>query len=200
MRRIQSLGAALILVFGAFSAPAEQPQSRPAEPSSQPEPMEEWMQAARPGESHKLLGRLAGRWSMVAKFRDSEQSPWQESEGEAEYESLLDGRFLLEKAVCKFEDFEFRWNGLLGYDNVQKKFTAVWIDNMSTGMESAEGAAERDVITYSGQQDDPGSGERRKFKWIIDLSKPGRATIEMRDIGPDGREFHNMTLELTRAK
>ncbi|MEP0846247.1 MAG: DUF1579 family protein [Phycisphaerae bacterium] len=200
MRTIQLRGALLLLAFGTLSATAEGPQTRPAEPTSQQEQMEKWMLAAQPGESHKLLGRLAGRWSMVAKFRDDEQSPWQESKGEAEYEPLLDGRFLLEKAVCKFEDFEFRWNGLLGHDNVQKKFTAVWVDNMSTGMETAEGAAERDVITYSGQQDDPGSGEHRKFKWIIDLSKPDRATIEMRDIGPDGKEFHNMTLELTRAK
>ena len=85
------------------------------------------------------------------------------------------------------------WMGIYGYDNFLKKYTAVWVDNMGTNTEFADGQYDpkSKVFSYIGEQDDPATGGKRKFKWIITIETPDRVRFDSYDQDPPGTYFKN---------
>jgi uncharacterized protein DUF1579 len=99
----------------------------------------------------------------------------------AEYKWILGGRFLEERAQCKLFGQQFEWLGLYGYDNVAKKYTAVWVDNFGTDTEIGDGQydAAGKVFNYSGEHYNPRSRAKERFRWVITIESPDRMRIEM---------------------
>ena len=56
--------------------------------------MDVWMKYATPGESHKLLEPMAGRWNAKTTMWETPGSPPQESTGTSENTWVLGGRYL----------------------------------------------------------------------------------------------------------
>lgn len=188
-------------------APAVEPKERPPQPDK-PAPKEDsskgdladWMKGAAPGEPHQRLAALAGRWNLVLKNRETPDGNWVESKGAAEYRSVLGGRYVLEEVKTELYGMPFEWVGILGYDNVKKKYTAVWADNFGTQTDFAEGDADAagKTITFQGEENIPGGG-KMKYQWIIRLEGKDKLVIEMMVPGPDGKEFKTMEITGTRA-
>ncbi len=98
----------------------------------------------------------------------------------------------------------FEGMSMTAYDNAVKKFTASWIDNMSTGIMNMEGDwdAATKTLTLNGTMPDicrPGKTckYRETFKVIDDN------THEVIMYGPDsqtGKEYKMMEIKLTRKK
>jgi hypothetical protein len=94
------------------------------------------------------------------------------------------------------------WLGIYGYDNFQKKYTAVWVDNMGTNTELAD--AEYDsaskTFSYVGEQDDPATGGKRKFKWLITVESQERLRFDSYDQNPPGEYFKNTEIVAVRRR
>lgn len=165
------------------------------------EPPSESAKLATPGEHHQRLDPLAGKWKLDVKWRAAPSDKWAESRGAAEYQWILGRRFLQESFQYDMAGETLQWLGVYGYDNYQKQFTAVWVDNMGTNTEFA--TAQYDVnaksLTFFGEQDDPPTGGKRKFKWIIIIETPDRLRFESYDQSPPGTYFKNTDIIATRA-
>jgi hypothetical protein len=189
---------AIALSLVAASALAQQPKESAA-PSEQEALLKK---LATPGEHHQRLDALAGKWNLAVKWRNTPDAKWAESKGAAEYKWILGGRFLLEEFKYDMGSQPMEWLGIYGYDNFQKKYTAVWVDNMGTNTEFADGQYDPKgkVLTYAGEQDDPVTGGKRKFKWLITVVSQDKVQFDSYDQDPRGQYFKNTEVVATRLR
>src|SRR5260370_4450874 len=82
-------------------------------------------EAGKPGGEHQKLQPFVGDWTFTLKvWTDPSQSP-AEVKGTVERKWIMGGRFVQESVQGECNGKTFEGMGLLGYDNAQKKFTAV---------------------------------------------------------------------------
>jgi Protein of unknown function (DUF1579) len=176
-----------------------QQQKKSAAPSEQEALLKK---LATPGEHHRRLDALAGKWQLAVKWRTAPDAKWAESKGVAEYKWILGGRFLREELKYDMGAQAMEWLGIYGYDNYQKRYTAVWVDNMGTNTEFAEGQYDPNgkVLSYTGEQDDPATGGKRKFKWLITVERPDKVRFDSYDQAPSGKYFKNTEVVATRQR
>ena len=117
------------------------------------EVMKKWMEYSTPGESHKLIAGLAGKWTFVAKSWETAESKHEETKGTSNMKMILGGRFLLQDIKGKMMGQKYEGHGMLGFDNIKKTFDSVWIDNMGTGVMHGTGTydAATQTITEKGE-------------------------------------------------
>lgn len=169
-------------------------EKQEAEEGPSPYKLEQWAKLGTPGEHHRRLQLLVGKWNLEVTASDA--SP---SKGSAEYEEILGGRFVTEHVKVVLGDQPFEWYGTYGYDNAKQKYTAVWMDNMGTGMDFAEGNNEGDVIQLRGERQET-PAERVRYKWIIRVRDRDTVSMEMIDIPDTGKDQPQMTIHMKRAK
>lgn len=162
--------------------------------------MEAWAKAATPGEFHAHLKPLAGQWNNTTKWRFDASAPWMESTGKSEYKWIMDGRFLLQEVASEMMGDRFEGLGILGYDNVQKKYTSVWIDTMGTMIFTSLGSCDASgkVITLHGDYVDVMSGQKKKVRSVCRMINDNKHVFEMYDRTADGKEY--MSLEVTYTR
>jgi hypothetical protein len=163
-----------------------------------------WMDFATPGEMHKMLAKSDGAWTGA-------NTMWMENGGkpvistsEATNKMIFDGRYQISEHKGNFMGMPFEGMSIVGYDNAKKKFVSTWIDNMGTGILSAEGDwnASTKSIEFKGKMTDPARPEkdcdiREVFTFIDDN------TQKMEMYGPDsttGKEYKTMEIKYTRKK
>ena len=189
-----------LAVFAAALVAAAALAEQPKEPAAPAEPEAVLKKLATPGEHHERLGALAGKWKLAVKWRNTPEDKWAESQGVAEYKWILGGRFLQEDFQYDMGGQSIEWLGIYGYDNFQKKYTAVWVDNGGTNTEfaTAEYDAQGKVFNYLGEQDDPPSGGKRSFKWLITVESQDKLRYDSFDQNPPGKYFKNTEIVATR--
>lgn len=155
---------------------------------------------AAPGEHHQRLDPLAGKWKLAVKWRAAPDDKWTQSHGTAEYTWILGRRFLQELFQYDMGSEQLQWLGVYGYDNYQKQYTATWFDNMGTNTEFAttQYDAQAKTFTFLGEQDDPPTRGKRKFKWIITIDGPNTLRFDSYDQSPPGTYFKNTEIVATR--
>ena len=155
---------------------------------------------AAPGEHHDRLAPLAGKWKLEVKWRAAPDDKWTASQGTAEYDWILGRRFLQELFQYDMGGESLQWRGVYGYDNYQKHYTAVWVDNMGTNTEFATSQfdAQTKAFTFLGEQDDPPTGGKRKFKWIMTIESADRLRFDSYDQSPPRTYFKNTEIVATR--
>ncbi len=191
------------LVAFAISLVAATGQAQQQDASPAPFEQEELLKKlATPGEHHRRLDALAGKWKLAVKWRNTPDAKWADSKGEAEYKWILGGRFLLEEFKYDMGGQPMEWLGIYGYDNYQKKYTAVWVDNMGTNTEFAEGQYDPKgpVFSYAGEQDDPATGGKRKFKWVVTVEGQDSVRFDSYDQDPRGKFFKNTEVSASRLR
>ncbi|MFQ5473207.1 MAG: DUF1579 domain-containing protein [Dehalococcoidia bacterium] len=165
--------------------------------------MEAWAKIAAPGEHHQHLKLYAGKWKQANKWRMTPEAPWIESEGQASAEFIFDGRFLMQKVkgAPVFGDQPFEGLGIVGYDNYKKQYVSTWIDSMGTMIVMMHGTCDGSgkTITFRGEMDDPMSGSKLKLRVVYRSQGPDKYDMEYYMTGPDGNEFHSMTIAHTRG-
>jgi hypothetical protein len=165
--------------------------------------MQEYMQKyASPGEHHKHLAMLAGRWNTVTKFWPAPGAPATESPGTAEHKMLLGGRYLQTTYQGSFMGMDFRGMGIAGYDNFKQKYVESWIDSMGTMVMISEGTCDGTgkTRTVTAQFDDPMTGKPTTMRSVYRISDADHYTLDMYSKVPDGKEFLSFQIVHTRAK
>ena len=161
--------------------------------------MQAFMEKAQPGEHHAHLDRLAGSWTYTAKMFAPGQDPV-EASGSMQSDWLLGGRFLHTDVKGEFMGMAFQGYGLDGFDTINEKYTAVWMDTMGTFMMNYGGSCENDGklrVMYS-EFTDPMSGQKMKTKSVTTVIDDDHYKYEAYLTLPDGSEFKQMEFLATR--
>lgn len=182
--------------------PEAKPAAQPADKGAAPDPMmEAYMKAGTPGENHKIFEKFVGHWEGTVKMWQQPGATPEEMKTTCTHKIEFGGRYL-------YSHFsgpdpmggEFKGVGVMGYNNVLKIYQSSWIDNMSTGVESSTGkydAATRS-FTFTGEMTDPISNGTKKGREVIKLTSDDTCVHEFFTPGPDGKEFKNMEITLSR--
>jgi len=174
-------------VQSALSGEEPQPEGQQTPmPAEQQAAMAEYMKIAMPGEQHKHLDILAGKWKTKSRiYMGGPGSTPMETEGTAEAKWVLDGRFVLIEHDGTMMGMPHKGLWLIGHDNFRKLFTASYASSMGTELLSMSGARhpETGVITFYGQMDEPMlKVVGRMVKYVIRPSDKDSWTFEMIDL------------------
>ncbi len=183
----------------AFTFAQDKPESKEVDPKMA-EMMKKAEAASTPGAAHKALEPLVGEWSAEVKSWMAPGAPPTVSKGKSKATWIMDGRYLQEEFHGEFMGKPFRGMSLMGYDNMEKKYNSVWIDNMSTIMVKTEGKAGEGgkVITLTGEYACPMTGDLHKpTRQVIRILSNDRHIFEMHDPSK-GENSKEMEIVYTR--
>jgi hypothetical protein len=188
-------GAATSLVFA-----DKQDKAKSAESGMTPEQMAQWQSAATPGEHHQHLKGFVGEWNTTIKSWQAPGAEPEVSTGKSTVELVMGGRYALEHFEGTMMGMPFRGLGVIGYDNVAKKHTTVWLDNMSTQMLYSEGNCSNHCMTttFQATMRSPFGGEV-KMRFVTNVVDDNKRLFEYYMIGEDGAEFKSMEITYERA-
>ncbi|MBI4718462.1 MAG: DUF1579 domain-containing protein [Planctomycetes bacterium] len=167
-----------------------------------PPGMEEAMKRMAPGESHAIFKQFEGKWKTVSKFWMEPTSQPEVSEGTAERKLMWEGRFVQSNYKGMMGDQPFEGLETLGYDNMKKKYVSTWMDSTCCSIMLSYGTYDPSSksFTFSGEYDNPMTGQTVKSRNVIKLTSPDSHSFEMYDTPPGGKEYKSLEVTYTRAK
>lgn len=183
------------------------PQLGFSESTAAPQPtvmpyMEAWIKASTPREEHRLLGQFVGRWNHTVKWRMTPDAKPEESIGTTEVEAIMGGRFIRQTAKGTSMGQPFEGLGLIGFDNVQERFSTVWLDNMGTAMMVGSGVfdAHTKSIVDKGSFSCPLSETKsRTYRAVLTLPVKNSYHYEFFTLDEQGKEFKMMEILYNKA-
>ncbi|MBC8105252.1 MAG: DUF1579 family protein, partial [Anaerolineae bacterium] len=142
-RRIFALCTVLAIAFGASLVVAQHDDKKMPAPGTpeaaqmQKEMEDAMMKMGQPGPEHAEMAKNAGTWDAEVKFLDMASGKWSEpTKGTMTMEPIMDGRYVQMtfegSMVMGGQSMPFKGMGIMGYDNMKKKYFSTWIDSMST--------------------------------------------------------------------
>ena len=163
--------------------------------------MEAMIKAATPGEMHKKLDPLAGKWDCALKMWMDPSKPPSEMKGSAETKWVLGNRYLLMTFKGDFGGMPFEGSGVVGYDNLRKSYVGAWIDNFSSGIMNSVGEIDSTgkVFTFTGEEIDPLSQKKFKSKQVTKVIDGNKHEETFFKIDGD-KEIKVMEIVYTRTK
>ena len=214
MCKTLALAGLMVCAALAVARAADEPQkAQPAQPAQTAQPgqagqpnqaqmMAEMMKLAAPGPYHEKLKAFVGKWTADVTTTMMPGGPEEKSTGMMTNEMILGDRYLKQNYEGTMMKMPFRGGGIVGYDNVKKKYTSLWVDEMSTQMMIAEGTMDESAktITMSSTFDCPMDNAKHTMRQVITMVDDDHHTYEMFDTGPDGKETKALTIKYTRAK
>ena len=148
--------------------------------------MQEFMKLAAPGDGHKKLEPLIGKWKHTSKvFAGGPVSPAMESIGTTERKWVLGGRYILEEHRGQLMGMPHEGLGLTGFDNFRNMYTSMWSDNMGTAMLTMKGSCDQagKTFTYYGEMDEPGIKiTGRMVKYVTRIVDANKHVFEIIDL------------------
>ncbi len=170
-------------------------------PMSAAELQTKWEAYATPGAAHHVLDQKIGKWNLTVTNYMSPGAEPTRATGTCEIKWIMDDRYIEDTTSGEAMGQQFQGRGVMGFDNLKKKYVSTWIDNTITGVMTSEGTydATRKMFTYTTQQPDVATGTFTR----------GRATERfidkdhwvMQSFAPDANGDEYMTIEIhyTRA-
>ena len=166
------------------------------------EMMKKWMEVATPGDGHKQLDQLVGKWDSVMRmWMEGPGKPATESKGSCEIKWIMEGRYLLQEATGQMAGMPFKSMNVIGYDNYKKKYVMSYIDNMGTAIYTVEGKLDpsNKVMTSFGKMDEFMTGERDKLvKYVLRIISKDKHVFEAYDEVGTPNEFKAFEIAYTR--
>jgi hypothetical protein len=158
-----------------------------------------WMDYMTPGPMHELMAKSVGEWNTKITFWMEPDGEPMVSEGKAVVEMILGGRYMKSTNTGPMMGMPFEGINLQGYDNATGEFTAVWIDNMGTGISVSTGTYDdgAKILNFKGTMIDPVSGKELHYRQTVQLVDDNHQVFEM-FMQKDGKEFKNMVIDLTK--
>jgi hypothetical protein len=166
--------------------------------------MKAMMEAAKPGPEHERLNGYVGDWDADCSFNCPLDNSVQKTKGVMHIKPILGDRYiqLNYEGDMMLPDgkttMPFKGMGIGGYDKGKKKYTNVWMDEMSTSMMQTEGTADGNVLTLDGGFTDPTSGKQMKCKEVITETDSTHHKYELSMEGPDGKMMKVMEIQYTK--
>jgi len=167
------------------------------------EMMKKMMEAATPGPMHKRLEAFVGKWDVKTSMYMDPTKPPVVSSGSAEFTSSLGGRYIKEEFAGEMMGKPMNGIGFNGYDNLRKKYTMFWIDDMGTVMSTGDGNVDESgkVMTYYGKMDEPTTGEYDKnVKYVSRWVDDNKFIFEIQDLSRPEPNTKVLELEYSREK
>ncbi len=165
--------------------------------------MEAGSKAARPGEQHKHLAMMAGKWSVTGKAWMGPGAPM-EVHSTSEATMIMGGRYLQQVHKGSFMGQPFEGRSIDGYDNTTHEYFSTWIDNMGTGVEIFRGSCDEPckTLTETAEMIDPATGKKGTSKEVITILDKDNYRTEMYMVGggPGGQDLKVMELNSKRVK
>lgn len=186
-------GSILVFMFVISAAPAK------AQEMDMQEMMKAWMEYMTPGPMHEMMSKNVGSWKTVTTFWNYPGVEPSTTEGTAEMESILGGRYF--KTVHKSMVMGMPMEGwsIDAYDNGKKEFISIWIDNMGSGVAISRGTYDEKTATHhhTGIMYDSMAGEDTEFRSVIKQVNENKMVFDM--YGKyNGQEFKMMEMVYTR--
>ena len=156
-----------------------------------------------PGAPHKLLEPLVGEWTAEVQCWMTLGGPPTPSKGTAKTEWVMNGRFIKEDFKGEMLGKPFVGMMLTGYDNHQKQYNTLWVDDMSTAILKSEGTIDSDgkVITFLSKMDCPMTGEKdMPIKQVVRIVNADTHVFEMHETRAGKEERKTMEITYTRSK
>ena len=187
---------------GAVKDAAGAAKDAAGEAGAEAEMMAKWTAHATPGEGHKVLEGMIGKWNATSKFWMDPAAPPQESKGTAESTWVLGNRFVQQTFAGEMMGEKFTGLGFTGYDNTAKVYVNTWMDSMTTSIMYSTGTwdAAKKELTSKGEYADPMTGKNKTYRSVMKVVSDDQHVFEMHEAGPDGKEFKTLELTYTRAK
>jgi len=199
MKLMQVSLCALALAIALPLAAQDKPPQMTAEQQAM---MQAWEKAAAPGEPHKQLATMQGKWNVKqTMWMDPKSEPMVQT-GSATNKIELGGRHLRQDYHGQWMGKPFEGIGYTGYDNVTGKYFSTWSDNMSTGLFVAQGDYDPASKSYGyrAQMPDPVKpGTMVPVRETMRFTDKDHAVFEMYETR-DGKELKTMQIEYTRTK
>lgn len=166
------------------------------------EQIEKAMEAfAKPGQEHKHLQRLVGNWKTETKSYFPNPEKPTASEGTSSFRPLMGGRYVQQNVRGTFDGKRFQGQGLMGYDNSQKKFVGTWIDNFGTGIMTTEGTYDEKTHTMHETGESPSPIGIMKFKMTTKYESDDKFVFTMFMVqGDQTQKMMEMTYTRTAKK
>jgi len=207
MKRAVTLFGVLILVLtlavGNESFSQEKKKSVKKMPTEE-EMMKRWQESMTPGAQHKMLEESVGTWDAEVKmWMNGPSGEPMVSKGTSEQKMILGGRYLQQDFTGEMMGQSFTGTGFTGYDNFKKKYVSFWIDNMSTGMSTMDGALDKDgkSVTMWGKMDEPATGQKdKKVKYVTRFVDKDTQVFETYDVTSFGDKKPIMEITYKRRK
>lgn len=170
------------------------------------EMMKKWMEYATPGDAHKRLEFMLGKWDCEVKWWMEGMPEPMVSTSTCEIKWMFDGRFLQQDVSGPAEGPEgkpFKGLGFFGYDNAKKQYNMIWFDNMGTGIMMGYGKYDEasKTLNYAGEYADPMSGnQNKKWRSVFKVESDDKFTYETFTSGADGKEYREALITYTKTK
>lgn len=166
------------------------------------EDMQAMMAAGTPGEMHEKLAAGVGTWHGKTTMWMTPDADPIISEGTSVVTPILGGRFIkVDMSGNCPSTGPWSGTGIFGYDNVSKKFQAIWISDHSTGMMVGDGEMSSDgkTFTWDYTGNCPIANGPVSVRDVETITGPNSKTIESYCTDPKtGEEFKMMSIELSR--
>ncbi len=163
---------AIIIAVSAFAS-AQEGDAPAMSPEVMAE-MEMWMKLAQPAGHHEHLAAMVGTWDgEVQMWMAPGTEPMMET-STAEAEMIMGGRYLSWIHTGNFGDMPYEGMAIEAYNNGDKRYESVWIDNFGTLILYFEGSCtddgrSRDMATSFSDPMTGGSiGYRSEYRWVDD--------------------------------
>ncbi len=197
--RASSIVCSVLLGIVSLTGCASQHESKAV---SQDEMMKNWTAFMTPGPAHKVLDGAVGSWSTHMKFSMTPGGPMQESDGTSEIEWVMGGRYIHESAHGSAMGQPFEGAGIVGFDNIKKKYVGGWIDNMGTGIMTSEGTydASKKTITFTSSSPDASVTKYVPTRMVQTLVDANHFKLDMYSPDTNGKEYKGMEIVYTRSR
>jgi hypothetical protein len=196
-----SMKTTVIILAAFFSLGRLAPLCAQTSPQDQQKAMEAYMKAGAVTENHAFLKRFAGSWTATTTMWTVPGQPPTASENTFEGRMILGGRFVALDYKGTMMGQPFEGFQIVGYDNMQKKYLTLWLDNTSTSFFLLAGPrdAAKNIINQTGDWADP-MGGMSKVRAAVRFLNPNEYVFEQFMVLPDGKEFKSMEMRCARKK
>jgi hypothetical protein len=201
MRALTMLVVVAGLLGSATVMAQDAPAMDPKKAAEMQKVMDAMQRAGTPGPEHARLKAMAGTYDVATRYWMEPGAEPQEMNGKAELKMILGDRYQVQEFSGNIMGQPYSGHGLMGYDNVKKKYFSLWADSMSTGLYTGEGTADKEgrVFTMATQMTDPVTGKVQKGKDVMTLNPDGSMTSEMwAPARKGGKMFKMMELRYTK--
>jgi hypothetical protein len=168
-------------------------------PPSPEELLKALAKAGTPGPEHKKLEPLVGDWTLTIKlWTDPNQFPAQAT-GTAQRKWIMGGRFVQENVQINCQGKKFEGMGLVGYDAVQKKFTAVKVCGLCGTISHGLATCNSSGTKFECVKEEccPLTGQKIKGRDVITIENNDRIVVNVFKTF-DGKEQKVMEIVSTR--
>jgi len=163
------------------------------------EQQQAWMDYMTPGPMHEMMAKSVGDWKTTIKFWMDPAGEPMVSEGTSKVEMILGGRYLKETSNSTVMGMPMEGFNIVGFDNITKEFTSVWLDNMGTGTSVAKGTYDdaTKTLTLHGSMVEPMAGGNTMYRETLHFIDDNNQVFEMYT-DHDGQEVKTMEVVYTR--